>query len=65
MDIVDHLSNEITSVLGVLIVCYIVIKIQRYKRRHMLKWPEVGAGYLSSFADENTGYPRHKRDEKQ
>jgi hypothetical protein len=33
-------------------------------RRHMLRRPEVGAGYLSSFADENTGFPRHKRDEK-
>ena len=64
MDIVEYLSNEITNVFGVLIVCYIVIKVQRYRRRHMPRRPEVGAGYLSSFADENTGFPRHTRDEK-
>jgi hypothetical protein len=33
MDIVEYLSNEITNVFGVLIVCYIVIKVQRYRRR--------------------------------
>ena len=64
MDIIGHILDELALIPGVLVVCYLVVRVRRYNRRNLPRRPEVGAGYLSSFADKDTGFPNRNTDDK-